>query len=122
MSIKSVGGFTNILNKGETSEWVRHAEFSELNPKINLKNSPDSPVEISKSQKSFSEFLADSVVQVNSLQTKANEAVQKLVTGESKNIHETMLQIEQADLAFRSMNQIRLKVLDAYKEVMRMQV
>ena len=37
-------------------------------------------------------------------------------------MHETLLAVEKADIAFKAMNQIRLKVLDAYKEVMRMQV
>jgi flagellar hook-basal body complex protein FliE len=59
---------------------------------------------------------------VNSLQNKANESIQRLVTGENKNIHETMLTVEKAEIAFKTMNQIRQKVLDAYREVMKMQV
>ena len=48
--------------------------------------------------------------------------VEVLVSGKSKNIHETMLAVEKAEIAFKTMNQIRTKVIDAYKEVMRMQV
>ena len=56
------------------------------------------------------------------MQKDADIAVQKLVTGENKNIHETLLAVEQAEIAFKTMNQIRTKVIDAYKEIMRMQV
>ena len=67
-------------------------------------------------------MLTTSIGEVNNLQVEANQAVQKLVTGESKNLHETMLAVEQAEIAFKTMNQIRMKVIDAYKEVMRMQI
>ena len=33
-----------------------------------------------------------------------------------------MLAVEKADIAFKTMNQVRTKVIDAYKEIMRMQV
>ena len=46
----------------------------------------------------------------------------KLASGKSKNIHETMLAVENAEIAFKTMNQIRMKVIDAYKEIMRMQM
>jgi flagellar hook-basal body complex protein FliE len=49
-------------------------------------------------------------------------AMEKLASGESKNLHETLLTVEKADIAFRTMNQIRSKVIEAYKEVMRMQI
>jgi flagellar hook-basal body complex protein FliE len=49
-------------------------------------------------------------------------AVQKLASGESKNLHETLLAVERAEIAFKTMNQIRGKVIDAYKEIMKMQV
>ena len=48
--------------------------------------------------------------------------MQKLASGESKNLHETLLAVEKADIAFRQMNQIRMKVIDAYKEIMKMQM
>jgi flagellar hook-basal body complex protein FliE len=45
-----------------------------------------------------------------------------LIAGKSKNIHETMLAIQKADLSLKTMMQVRNKILEAYKEVMRMQV
>lgn len=72
--------------------------------------------------KSFGDFLADSLAQVNKLQHDANISMERVASGESKNLHETLLAIEKADIAFRQMNQIRMKVIDAYKEIMKMQM
>jgi flagellar hook-basal body complex protein FliE len=74
------------------------------------------------SDKSFSDFLTESISKVNTLQQDADVAMQRLASGESKNLHETLLAVERADIAFKQMNQVRLKVIDAYKEIMRMQV
>ena len=46
---------------------------------------------------------------------KANKAIQNLAAGKTKNIHETMLAVENAEIAFKTMNQIRMKVIEAYK-------
>ncbi len=71
--------------------------------------------------KSFSEIMRDSVDKVNLYQSQADTAIKELVSGRSKNIHETMLAIERADSSLKLMMQVRNKVLDAYREIMRMQ-
>jgi flagellar hook-basal body complex protein FliE len=48
--------------------------------------------------------------------------MQKIASGESKNLHETLLAVERAEIAFKTMNQVRSKVLEAYKEIMRTQI
>lgn len=72
--------------------------------------------------KSFGKILTEKITEVNDVQIEANHAIEKLVSGRSKNIHETMIAVEKAEIAFKMMNQIRLKVIDAYKEIMKMQV
>lgn len=72
--------------------------------------------------KSFSDVLRESVDKVNQDQQSADQAIKELVAGRSKNIHETMLAIERADASLKMMMQVRNKILDAYKEIMRMQV
>lgn len=71
---------------------------------------------------SFSELMRTSFDQVNEYQHEADRAVNELVAGRSKNIHETMLTIERADTSLKLMTQVRNKILDAYREIMRMQV
>ncbi len=72
--------------------------------------------------KNFMDVLKDSMEQVNVQQGQADDAIKELVAGRSKNIHETMLTIERADTSLKLMMQVRNKILDAYKEVMRMPV
>jgi flagellar hook-basal body complex protein FliE len=59
---------------------------------------------------------------VNQDQVQADRAIKELVAGRGKNIHETMLAVERADTSLKLMMQVRNKVLDAYREIMRMQV
>jgi flagellar hook-basal body complex protein FliE len=71
---------------------------------------------------SFDEVLKTAFENVRSLQTEANQAIQHLSVDGSVNVHQTMIAMEKANLSFRLMLQIRNKLVDAYQEVMRMQV
>lgn len=70
----------------------------------------------------FASELKSALGEVNHLQRQAEQAIQQLV-GEGKgDLQETMIALEKADVSFRLMMQIRNKVLEAYQEIMRMQV
>ncbi len=71
---------------------------------------------------SFVDVLKESIEKVNTLQSEADVAIEGLVKGESKNIHDTMIAIEKANLSFNMMIQVRNKLLAAYEEIMRTQV
>jgi len=71
---------------------------------------------------SFGEVLKDSLAQVNSLQHEADAAIQSLATGGTATLHDTMLAVQKAELSFRLMMQVRNKIVEAYQEVLRMQV
>jgi flagellar hook-basal body complex protein FliE len=70
----------------------------------------------------FLEALERSMAEVNVDQVSADNSIKDLVAGKTKNIHETMLQIQKADLSLKTMMQVRNKILEAYKEIIRMQV
>lgn len=72
--------------------------------------------------KSFADTLNDAVESVNHLQKVSDQKMQELSTGKSKNIPEVMIAAEKADIALRLMVQVRNKIIDAYQEVMKMQV
>ena len=71
---------------------------------------------------SFADTLAQSLDKVNTLQKDADVAIQDFVAGDTRNIHETMIAVGKADLAFRLTMQVRNKIVEAYQEVMRTQV
>lgn len=70
----------------------------------------------------FAGVLKSSLDEVNQLQQKADAAITALATGDKASLHDTMIAMEQADLSFRLMMQVRNKIVDAYQEIMRMQV
>jgi len=71
---------------------------------------------------SFGEVLKEALQHVDGLQKEANQEIQHLSVDGSTNIHQVMIATEKADLSFRLMMQVRNKIVDAYQEVMRMQV
>jgi flagellar hook-basal body complex protein FliE len=71
---------------------------------------------------SFSDTLSTSLEKVNELQKEADVAIEDFATGKTRNIHETMIAVNKADLAFRLTMQVRNKIVEAYQEVMRTQV
>jgi len=71
---------------------------------------------------SFSEALKESIEKVNSLQKQADAAINDLLIGNNKDIVQTMIVMEKADIAFRLMTQVRNKIVQTYEEIMRMQV
>lgn len=75
-----------------------------------------------KDEKSFGNLLKNLVDDVKSTQEISDHATQELVAGKSKDIHGAMIAMEKADVSLRLLMQVRNKVIEAYREVMRMQV
>lgn len=73
-------------------------------------NSPDS----------FGDMLGNALNEVNQLKIEADEAINNLAAGKQKDIHQTMIDLEKADVAFQLLMQIRNKIIAAYETVMRM--
>jgi flagellar hook-basal body complex protein FliE len=59
---------------------------------------------------------------VNQLQQDAADAKSAYAIGEKANLHDTMIAIEQADVSFRMLMQVRNRIVEAYQEILRMQV
>ena len=71
---------------------------------------------------SFAERLGELVGDVNALQMKSGELQAAAIRGEEIAVHDVMIASEQAGLAFSLMVEIRNKLVEAYQEIMRMQV
>lgn len=70
----------------------------------------------------FTQIFGDAISKVNDLQKQSDVAIGKLATGESKGLHEVMIAMEKSSISFQFLTQVRNKALDAYHEIMRMQV
>ena len=74
------------------------------------------------SKVAFEEVLRDSIQNVDKIQLDASEAIQKMITTDTGRVAEVMTAVEKADIAFRSLMQIRNKLVDAYEELMSMRL
>ena len=70
----------------------------------------------------FGSMLKEAVGSLSNLGAQADASTLKLATGEPVDIHEVMLNTEQASLGFQVALQVRNKLVDAYSEIMRMSV
>ena len=70
----------------------------------------------------FEKVVGDAVRALNGTQLEADQAATKLAAGEPIDISEVMISMEKADVSFQMALSVRNKVLEAYQEVMRMQV
>ena len=72
--------------------------------------------------KSFGEFLSDSLKEVNTLKKQSEVANMKLAAGQVEDISEVVIAGEKASIAVQLTMQVRNKMVEAYQEIMRMQV
>lgn len=70
----------------------------------------------------FSTILRSALEEVNQLQEGSDQQVSKIMSGEVEDVHTAMIAMQKADLSFQLLMQVRNKLVEAYREVMRMQV
>jgi len=70
----------------------------------------------------FGDVLKKSIDSVNNRMQEAEKLSQGLASGEHGNIHETMIAIEKAGISFRLMTKMQQKAIQAYQDVMRIQL
>lgn len=71
---------------------------------------------------SFERVLSDFVGEVNRKQVESADKLRSFYTGGKVSLHEVMISGQEANLSFQLMVEVRNKLLDAYKELMRMQM
>ncbi len=79
------------------------------------------PKEIEKKKESFLELIKDYLKKVNEDQKMADKAIEDFLKGKGE-LHRTILMVEKADISFRLFMKIRNKLIEAYEEIMRMQI
>jgi flagellar hook-basal body complex protein FliE len=97
---------------------LRDAQFRMQESATKSQSAPDQ----SQEKSTFLSHLIDGVQEVNQMQVSADQMAADLAAGKNQNIHEIMLAATKAELGFNFMVQIRNKAIEAYQEIMRMQV
>ena len=112
MAIQSIGmkAYTQAMNNFVKAE----KNFASQAPNEVQGSSPINP-------NSFSETLNASLDKVNGLQMEKNAMITSFASGETQNVHELMISLQKASLAMKMTSAVRNKVLEAYKELSKMQ-
>jgi flagellar hook-basal body complex protein FliE len=71
---------------------------------------------------SFGNMLGRLVEEVNAKQSAATDAVSALQSGQNVSLHQAVIAMEEANVSFQLMSEVRNKLLDSYQELMRMQI
>ncbi|PIE69476.1 MAG: flagellar hook-basal body complex protein FliE [Deltaproteobacteria bacterium] len=70
--------------------------------------------------RSFSDTIKESLNKVNDMQIDKNAMITSFASGEKQNVHELMVSLQKAGMAMRMTSAVRNKVLEGYKELMKM--
>jgi len=70
----------------------------------------------------FKDALMKNISEANALQQDATKAIEDLATGKRSDLEGVILATQKADTAFRMLQSVRNKVLQAYEEVKQMRV
>lgn len=81
-----------------------------------------SPKTAKAAQGGFGELFEQAVARVEQAHQAGQEKVDRLLRGEDQELHEVVLATQRAELSFEYFMQVRNKVVQAYQEVMRMQM
>ena len=89
----------------------------------------DDPLELPQIQfpdadrrQNFQNAFTYAVDQVDMAQSEAGQEVEAFIAGEQENLHEVMIRLNQAKTSFQLMVEVRNKMMDAYQELIRMQI
>jgi flagellar hook-basal body complex protein FliE len=85
-----------------------------------LPTSPSLPSS-SEGEGGFGATLKNAISQVNDLSDASDQKVAELVQGDRSDVHNVMIAVEKADIAFQLMMQVRNKIVNAYQEVSKLQ-
>ena len=71
----------------------------------------------------FAQVLQGSIERVNQTQLQAQQMAENLAAGDkSQNLHEVMVALQTASVSFQEMVQVRNRLVNAYQDIMNMQV
>lgn len=71
---------------------------------------------------SFSERVADGLQAINRQLLTSQKDLQQLAVGEAENLHEVLIRLEESRTALQLFLQVRNRALEAYQDIMKMQV
>lgn len=78
--------------------------------------------QVTETEQNFGDFFIKQINETNQLQNQADQELQSLMIGESDNLHDVMVAMEEAKIALEMTTQVRNKIVDAYQEIKNIQI
>ncbi|MCD6253724.1 MAG: flagellar hook-basal body complex protein FliE [Thermotogae bacterium] len=75
-----------------------------------------------KPQTDFKDLLMKAIEEVNQSQKEAEQATIDFATGKISSVHDVILKAEEATMTLRLTTEVRNRIIEAYREIMRMQI
>ncbi|ABV32653.1 MULTISPECIES: flagellar hook-basal body complex protein FliE [Pseudothermotoga] len=85
-------------------------------------NSLNQTSEKKKSENDFAEIFKSAINKVNQIQKNAEQMSADFALGKISNIHEVIIEAEKASIALKLTTEVRNRIVEAYREIMRMQL
>ena len=104
---------TNLLQRvlGQPSLRIEAPKL----PTLDFSTKPANPGE-------FQSMLSDAIHRVEDTRLTAKSSVDRFLAGENEELHNVVLNTQRSEIAFEAFLQVRNKVVNAYQEIMRMQM
>lgn len=102
---------------------MKISELNSLTPLKSLSSLDNAAQEASNSNTpSFVDYLKSTLGEVDGLQKQAAINAEKLALGDQNYLHDTIIAYEKASLALELTVEVRNRIVEAYQEIMRMQM
>lgn len=97
-------------------------ELNKINDFLNFVDYDEKKVSKLDNKVKFGEILTNAIQDVNQMQIESDEYKKLLSIGELDNLHDLTIAAEKANVSLQVTMSIRSKIVEAYKEIMRIQI
>jgi len=101
---------------------IAQLDSKTLIPKLDILSAPENQENTNNKSENFMDVLMNAIGEVNTLQKNAETSAEKLALGDESYLHNTMIAYEKANLALQLTVEVRNRIIEAYQEIMRIQM
>ncbi|WP_182199152.1 flagellar hook-basal body complex protein FliE [Paraliobacillus salinarum] len=94
----------------------------QLTPNNSVQTNQSTRISPNKAQAQFASSLKEAINQLNTSQVVSDEKTKALVNGEIDDLHDVMITAQKASITLNTAVEVQKKAIDAYNEIMRMQI
>lgn len=98
---------------------LRLSAINRLNDIESLTNNSNEKKHMNSGEVNFGDTIKNYISEANNMQIQADNDVKRIIAGEEIDAHEVMTAVEKASMSFEMVMEIRNKMLEAYREIMK---